>query len=84
MLTFSFSYCEGVERHAGPNAVQEDQGSPNDYQILPTLQSQVLHPRGSQTLPGREDHEGPWEACEVANPSQSAPQVRGGPAGHFQ
>lgn len=68
-LVFSFLCCEGLARHAGPHAVQEDQGSSDDYQILPALQSEIVHSWGCQTLPRRQDHEGPREAREVANPT---------------
>lgn len=79
----SFLCREGVAGHAGPHAVQEDQGSPDHHQILPALQGEVLHPRGGPALPGRQDHERPREAREVANPSQSSSPLRGGPTGHF-
>lgn len=66
---FIFLYHEGVAGHPGPHAVQEDQSSADNYQILPSLQSQVLHPRGGQTLPRHQDHEGLWQARAVANPA---------------
>lgn len=83
IFLFFFLYCEGVAGHPGPYAVQEDQGGSDNYQILPALQSEVVHPRGGQTLPRHQDHAGPRQAREVAGPAQSALPFRGSPTGYF-
>lgn len=70
--------------HPGPHAVQEDQGSPYNNQVLSALQSQVVYPRGGQPLPGRPDYERLRKARKVAHPSEGSSPIRGVSAGDFQ
>lgn len=70
--------------HYRQDALPSHAGCSHHSACISALQGQVLHPGGAPALPKRTQHEGPWQACEVAHTSQSTAQVRGSSKKHLQ